>query len=341
MNDADPKRRRPRWWEPSTHATVGIPISLLLLVGIAALVAAFEPTLARQEDVFKRLVVGQPLLLVLGVVLFTCFERFVPRHRQPILRAEVRTDIAHVLLSPVMVAALSVVLFLGTNRALAASFGSTSIAATARFLAEIPAWAVLLLAVVLDDFLKFSQHLLAHRIPLLWRFHSVHHSSTKLDWLAGERFHPIDGLWGIAVRTLPFTVLGLTVYEFGAVRLLVGLFDLFNHANVRWRWRWLGPIIVTPEYHHWHHVDRPEAYNTNFASLLPIWDIVFGTFRLPKDERPERYGIPAEMPPSYLGQMVQPFLRSWSPGGSAEPRRDAPGRQRSSLTRRSTPPSMS
>jgi sterol desaturase/sphingolipid hydroxylase (fatty acid hydroxylase superfamily) len=90
------------------------------------------------------------------------------------------------------------------------------------------------------------------------------------------------------------------------VRLVTGL---WAHLNVRWRLRALQPIVLTPEFHHWHHANEPEAINTNFAGLLPVWDIMFGTYRMPADRRPQVYGISEAMPATMAGQLASPFRR--------------------------------
>ena len=67
------------------------------------------------------------------------------------------------------------------------------------------------------------------------------------------------------------------------VQIVTGL---FLHANVRWRWRPLHRVVITPEFHHWHHADEAVADNSNYSVFLPVWDILFGTYLMPADRRP-------------------------------------------------------
>jgi len=90
--------------------------------------------------------------------------------------------------------------------------------------------------------------------------------------------------------------------------LLVGsMWGFFIHANLRWRFGWLSVLISTPAFHHWHHTND-EHIDKNYASMLPIMDILFGSWYMPSRKWPPKYGIDAPTPPGLMGQLVQPFL---------------------------------
>jgi sterol desaturase/sphingolipid hydroxylase (fatty acid hydroxylase superfamily) len=76
---------------------------------------------------------------------------------------------------------------------------------------------------------------------------------------------------------------------------------------VRWRFGWLSVLISTPAFHHWHHTND-EHTDKNYASMLPIMDLVFGTWYMPKKLWPSKYGIDAPMASGIPAQLVQPFL---------------------------------
>jgi sterol desaturase/sphingolipid hydroxylase (fatty acid hydroxylase superfamily) len=94
------------------------------------------------------------------------------------------------------------------------------------------------------------------------------------------------------------------------VTLLIGQFwGFFIHANVRWRFGLLEWIVSTPAFHHWHHTnDGPEYIDKNYAPMLPWVDMIFGTFFLPRDRQPEKYGIDKPISPILFGQLMDPFL---------------------------------
>jgi sterol desaturase/sphingolipid hydroxylase (fatty acid hydroxylase superfamily) len=106
----------------------------------------------------------------------------------------------------------------------------------------------------------------------------------------------------------------------------IGTFwGFFIHANVRWRFGPLEWLVSTPAFHHWHHTNDGPAYiNKNYSPMLPWVDWMFGTFYLPKDKRPERYGIDEPISPILFGQLVDPFLvwRKASPPATATPGTD-------------------
>ena len=89
----------------------------------------------------------------------------------------------------------------------------------------------------------------------------------------------------------------------GILTVLQLVTGIFLHANVRWRWR-LRKLIITPDFHHWHHANEAGAINSNYSVFLPAWDLAFGTWFMPEDRRPQVYGIDEYMPPTMLAQVV-------------------------------------
>jgi sterol desaturase/sphingolipid hydroxylase (fatty acid hydroxylase superfamily) len=149
-------------------------------------------------------------------------------------------------------------------------------------------------------------HRFSHEVPFLWRFHAVHHSTRQLDWVSGLRNHPLDG----ALFAPAFVLLGAAGFRLeyvGALAVVQIVLGLFLHANVRWRLRPLHRIVITPEFHHWHHTDDPRAMHSNYSVFLPVWDIVFGTYFMPRHRRPERYGIAEPMPTGLVNQLRYPL----------------------------------
>jgi len=91
------------------------------------------------------------------------------------------------------------------------------------------------------------------------------------------------------------------------IMLVATLWGFFIHANVRWRFGWLGLLVSTPAFHHWHHTND-EHVNKNFASMLPFMDRLFGTCYMPKNHWPKKYGIDAAIAPGLAAQLLQPLL---------------------------------
>jgi sterol desaturase/sphingolipid hydroxylase (fatty acid hydroxylase superfamily) len=169
-----------------------------------------------------------------------------------------------------------------------------------------PWWVQAIEVIFLSDLCVYWGHRLQHRVPILWRFHSIHHSSEHLDWLAAHREHPLDTLYTVGLVNLPVFLLGFPMETLAGLIAFRGLWAIYIHSNVRLP---LGPlkwIIGSPELHHWHHdVDKHVG---NYANISPLMDLMFGTHYCP-DHEPEAFGIKEPIARSYLGQFLHPFRR--------------------------------
>jgi sterol desaturase/sphingolipid hydroxylase (fatty acid hydroxylase superfamily) len=172
--------------------------------------------------------------------------------------------------------------------------------------ALIPAPVAPFVALVVFDLVIYWVHRWSHEVPFLWRFHAVHHSTEHLDWVSGFRLHPFDG----ALLAPPFIFLlaaGFQPEVAGVLAVVQIVTGLFLHANVRWRWRPLHRVVITPEFHHWHHTNDPQAIHSNYSVFLPVWDQLFGTYFMPRHRRPVNYGIDEFMPQGVVAQLRYPF----------------------------------
>lgn len=151
-------------------------------------------------------------------------------------------------------------------------------------------------------------HRLSHQVSWLWRFHSIHHSSAELDWLASARVHPIEMIIVNVAAGVPLFLLGFSRETLGAYLVFGAVLPIFNHANINFRFPILNRLISTPEFHHWHHSNDPEARNKNFSGF-PIIDLLFGTYYVPDRQMPQTYGIDEYVPNNYWQQLMYPFRR--------------------------------
>ncbi|WP_298802880.1 sterol desaturase family protein [uncultured Lentibacter sp.] len=154
-------------------------------------------------------------------------------------------------------------------------------------LLDAPGWLEIVLAVLLFDFAIWLQHLVTHKVPLLWRLHRVHHADTEIDVTTAIRFHPVEIALSMGLK------IGL-VYLLGPAALAIILFEImlngtamFNHSNLalpRWLDRGLRLVLVTPDMHRVHHSVHRAEHDSNYGFALSIWDRLFRTYIAePKD----------------------------------------------------------
>ena len=145
----------------------------------------------------------------------------------------------------------------------------------------LPLWVEIIIGVVILDFLIYAQHVLSHRVPVLWRFHKVHHADRDIDVTTGIRFHPVEALFSMLYKCSFILLLGpipLAVFFF---EVLLNGSAMFNHANVKlplWLDKALRLVIVTPDSHRVHHSTIPSETNSNYGFFLSIWDRIFKTY---------------------------------------------------------------
>jgi sterol desaturase/sphingolipid hydroxylase (fatty acid hydroxylase superfamily) len=245
------------------------------------------------------------LNLFLFALLFAPLERLIPmRREQGVFRTGWTTDSLHFLASHGLVQVLSFLILLPAVTV-------TGLWQPARLQAVVqgqPVWLQFLEVLIAADVAQYAIHRAFHRVPLLWRFHSVHHSSRDLDWLAGSRLHLVDAVATRGLVLLPLSLLGFAQAALHAYLVFVSFHAVLIHANVRLRLRALEELLVTPRFHHWHHAAAPEARDRNFAVHLPWLDRLFGSRHLPADEWPAAYGIAGDpVPEGYLAQLAYPL----------------------------------
>lgn len=247
------------------------------------------------------------ILKVLTVgLLFLPLERLWPhRPEQTVLRYEWREDFFYFAFSTLMVQVLNY-LTLAPTEAVNNSFDLSSIR---HYLFELPLIIQVGLIMVATDFIQYWVHYAFHKVPLLWRFHKIHHSAQEMDWIAGARMHFFEIAVLRGLTALPMLTLGFSPTAVQAYLVFVYFYSAFIHANIGWRFGPVERFLVTPRFHHWHHGSEREALDINFASHFPLFDWLFGTYHLPEDERwPKDYGVRGEaMPHGYLKQFMVPF----------------------------------
>ena len=137
-------------------------------------------------------------------------------------------------------------------------------------------------SVIAMDFIIYLQHVMVHAVPVLWRFHRVHHADPDFDVTTGARFHPIEIILSMLIKFATIAVLGPPVLAVVIFEVLLNATAMFNHSNVRLNLaidKVLRLFVVTPDMHRVHHSVEDDEANSNFGFNLPWWDRLFGTYR--------------------------------------------------------------
>jgi sterol desaturase/sphingolipid hydroxylase (fatty acid hydroxylase superfamily) len=158
-------------------------------------------------------------------------------------------------------------------------------------------------ALVLLDYTLYVWHVLAHKVPFLWRFHRVHHVDLDLDASTGIRFHFGELTMSVGWNALEVLLLGISprVLSFRQTALVVSV--LFHHSDVRLPLRverWLSRLLVTPRMHGIHHSIVQEETDSNWSSGLTVWDRLHGTLRLDVPQEEITIGVPAFREPEQV-----------------------------------------
>ena len=184
------------------------------------------------------------------------------------------------------------------------------------------------IAILVLDLALYIQHVMFHKVPVLWRLHRVHHADLDVDVTTGIRFHPLEILLSMAIKTGCVVALGAPAVAVVAFEVLLNAASLFNHANAKLPAaldRLLRLLIVTPDMHRIHHSVRPDETNSNFGFQVPWWDRLFGTYRAdPADGHDGMaIGLAAFRDPALLRldrMLLQPFTEPAEAGSGS--RRD-------------------
>ncbi|MDU6241948.1 MAG: sterol desaturase family protein, partial [Bradyrhizobium sp.] len=172
----------------------------------------------------------------------------------------------------------------------------------------LPAIVRFLLVILAADAVEYISHRAYHEVPWLWRIHAVHHSPEHMDWLSGSRLHFLEPLATRALVLVPIVLLGFPQDTIFAYLIFISVQSVLIHSNIKMDVGWLRYVIVTPQFHHWHHASDAEALDKNYAAHTPLFDMLGGTWHLPKDRWPVNYGTVKPIPGGMLGQFMHPFV---------------------------------
>ncbi len=248
------------------------------------------------------------ILDLLGsTLIFVAIEKLFPLYKgQTLFRGEWQTDLIHFAVNHFIVG----LILLTVNFLIHRLFGWMASDTVHMFVEHISFFPQLLLCILVADFAQYWAHRSYHEVPFLWRFHAVHHSAKTMDWLAGSRQHMLELVVTRVLVLGALFVMGFSKGVMDAYIIVVGFQAVFNHANVHLPWGWLKYLIVTPDFHHWHHSSDEVAIDRNYAAHYAFLDYLFGTAIRGQKGFPEKYGVQGDyMPDGFVKQQMFPFQK--------------------------------
>lgn len=249
-------------------------------------------------------------LVVLSTIFWAIESFFAANPEQPKWRPDIRTDIVYWFVTSLMTktvakAGIGVGLYLiyrqNSHEIL------TILNNRSTLLGRQPLWLQGIEMLFVGDFVAYWTHRWFHGRKM-WKFHAIHHCSPHLDWLSAVRLHPVNDWLSRWIQVAVLVILGFTPKAVAIYAPFLTFYAIMLHANVSWGFGPLGRIIASPKFHRWHHTSEDEGLDKNFAGFFPVIDIVFGTYYMPEEKLPQKFGLKNQnIPDGFWAQMKYPF----------------------------------
>jgi sterol desaturase/sphingolipid hydroxylase (fatty acid hydroxylase superfamily) len=185
---------------------------------------------------------------------------------------------------------------------------------------SVPLWLSVMVSVFVLDVVSYGWHRANHQVPVLWRFHQVHHSDTGFTVSTGIRFHPGELVLSLPIRLAAIVALGAPVEGVIIFEVLFTVANLVEHGDIDLPGSLeqpLAQLFITPALHRWHHSRQWVDLNTNFGTIFAFWDRLFSTYHENTSMTEVETGLPGcAEPPSFTSAMILPLTQGpIGPGG--------------------------
>jgi len=171
-------------------------------------------------------------------------------------------------------------------------------------------WLVVILCVIALDLCIYIQHRAFHKAPILWKIHQVHHCDTKVNVTTALRFHPLEFMISMAIKSTVVLILGAPLIAVILFEVLLNGFAMFNHSNIRLPKqleRIVRVLFITPTMHRIHHSSSIKQSNTNFGFSTSLWDYLFSTACISNDTKNHKMGV-IDVPENESDKLVKLLL---------------------------------
>ncbi|WP_196140737.1 sterol desaturase family protein [Aliikangiella sp. G2MR2-5] len=276
----------------------------IVLTGIGFALGGYSIPVKGVEPRELSLGVDWLILAFLGsAFIFMTLEKLLPKYKeQVILRKEWGLDLFYFCFNHLAISAI--LLYANYHVSHFEWAVSDSLQESIR---TLPIWLQVIAIILCADFVLYWEHRIFHEVKPLWPIHAVHHSVETMDWLAGSRGHFIQIFSERAMVMVPLYLLGADKAALDIYVAFAALQAVLIHCNTRLPFGPLKYILVTPQFHHWHHSSEKPAIDTNYSAHLVIFDWLFGTYHMPGKHWPADYGTTKKLPATYLGQLFYPL----------------------------------
>ena len=179
-----------------------------------------------------------------------------------------------------------------------------------------PMWLQLLVFFIILDFVQWFTHSLLHKYSFLWKFHKVHHSVKEMGFAAHLRYHWMENVFYTPMKYIAVMLIGgFTPEQAYIVFYFAIAIGPLNHANIHLTYGPLKYIFNNPVMHLWHHaftLPEDRKHGINFGITLSIWDYIFRTASIPKDDAEIKLGFPEmeKLPSGFWGQLFYGFRKN-------------------------------
>lgn len=250
--------------------------------------AAVVPTLLILTGIFSYLTlknhwnfeIASYSIFLFTLIYILILERIIPLNQEwKPAKLTLWADIKHFVFSAALFDALGKMLALSLVVFIQKHFFTTF-----NFWDTLPFFATYIIANVIGEFLPYLYHRISHKgntnsylSLLLWKIHSIHHLPTSLNWFKTNWIHPINMFLNTVLKMIPILLLGFSqeiIFLVGITHIVIAY---ISHANIRTRKSFWDYLIVTPQIHHFHHSIKMEEAK-NFSTVIPFWDLLFGTY---------------------------------------------------------------
>ena len=218
-----------------------------------------------------RLISFFSILVLMAVLEFFLPKRDVPADRKVRWSSNIGIVILDALIARIVLPTTTIAVALYAEKV---NFGLFNLTNTSQYFSVI-------FSLLTLDALIYFQHVIFHKVPLLWRFHRMHHSDTHIDVTTGIRFHPVEIILSLLIKFAAVIILGIPAFAIILFEIILNVTAMITHSNLKIPVnidKYIRKVFVTPDMHRIHHSVHRFETDSNYGFNLSVWDRLFNTY---------------------------------------------------------------